>query len=354
MIVAAVAGALPEHYYDQATLLARLEKVWNQKHHNPDRLRRLHQNVLVGGRHLALEIDRYEALNTFGERNDAWIKEAQNLGARAVTSVLERSGLEAKDVDCLLFVSVTGLAVPSIDARLIHRLGMRPDVVRLPLFGLGCVAGTAGVARAADWVRAYPDKVALLLSVELCSLTLLREDLSVPNLIATGLFGDGAAAVLLVGEEHPHAARLAGAGCRVKAQTRSLYQDTTKVMGWQISEQGFRVVLSADVPKIVEQHLCGDVEAFLASVGKSLGDIQVYVSHPGGPRVLEAIERSLVLPDAALERTWRSLREVGNLSSTSVLLVLEETLSDPPPLGTLGLMLAMGPGFCSELVLLEF
>ncbi len=199
MKIAAVGTALPPHFYDQATLLAALERRWKDRLFNLERLQRLHANVLVGGRHLALPIEEYDELTTWGKANDAWIRVAQEVGEAAIRQALDRAGLMSTDISAFFFTTVTGVATPSIDARLINRLRMAPQIKRLPLFGLGCLAGAAGIARAADYVRAYPDQVALLLSVELCSLTLQGEDLSIPNLIASGLFGDGAAAVLVAG-----------------------------------------------------------------------------------------------------------------------------------------------------------
>src|SRR5439155_17153859 len=157
------------------------------------------RHVLVGGRYLALPLAAYAGLTSFTEANDAWIRVGLDVGAAAIEDALRRAGLGVKDVDALWCTSVTGVAAPSLDARLINRLGFRPNLKRVPIFGLGCVAGAAGVARAADYLRGHPGEVALLLSVELCSLTLQRDDLSIPNLIATGLFGDGAAAVVLTG-----------------------------------------------------------------------------------------------------------------------------------------------------------
>ena len=219
----------------------------------------------------------------------------------------------------------------------------------MPIFGLGCVAGAAGVARVADSLRGDPEGVAVLLSVELCSLTLQRDDLSIPNLIASGLFGDGAAAVVLTG------ARRGAAGPAVVATRSTFYPGTEEVMGWKVGAGGFRVILSAEVPEMVRRHLRRDVDGFLDQQRLRPSDIAVWIAHPGGPKVLKAMEEVLPLPPDALAITWKSLHEVGNLSSTSVLLVLEETLtrSAPPP-GSYGLMLAMGPGFCSELVLLRW
>ncbi len=352
--IAAVGSAFPQHYYDQETLLAALRGYWEQRYFNLDRIEQLHRNVLVGGRHLALPIEEYPGLTTFGQSNSAWIRVAEQIGGEAVVDAIGKAGLAVTDVDALFFVTVTGVATPSIDARLINRLGLRPDLKRLPIFGLGCVAGAAGIARAADYVRGFPDQVAVLLSVELCSLTLQRQDLSIPNLIASGLFGDGAAAAVVVGGER--AAALPGASGPEVVATRSIfYPHSERVMGWDISESGFQIVLSADVPKVVEEHLRPDVDAFLGERGLTRADIASWVCHPGGPKVLEAMEQALATSPGALALTWKSLREVGNLSSTSVLLVLAATLAEArPPAGSLGMLLALGPGFCSELVLLRW
>jgi alkylresorcinol/alkylpyrone synthase len=360
--IAAVGAAFPPHYYDQERLIEAFRALWDKRHHNLDRIERLHRNVLVGGRHLALPLEEYVQLDSWGKANDAWIRVAQEVGAEAVRDALARAGLATEDVAALYTVTVTGVATPSLDARLINRLRLPAATKRVPIFGLGCLAGAAGVARAADYLAGHPDDVVVLLSVELCSLTLQPDDLSVPNLIASGLFGDGAAAVVLVGATR--AARMveagaangpSGPGPTVLASASSFYYDTERVMGWDISEKGFQVVLSAEVPQMVRRHLRTDVDAFLAAQGLSRGDIASWVAHPGGPKVLEAMQEELELPEEALAVTWRGLREVGNLSSTSVLLVLQETMEKHrPPAGSYGLLLAMGPGFCSELVLLRW
>lgn len=349
MKIAAVGRAFPPHYYDQQTLVDALRRRWADRFFNPERLERLHRNVLVGGRHLALPLEEYERLSTWGEANDAWIRVAQEVGAQAVLDGLDRAGLSKEEIATLIFVTVTGVATPSIDARLMNRLQLPPRVKRVPIFGLGCVAGAAGISRAADYVRAYPDQLAVLLSVELCSLTLQAEDLSIPNLIATGLFGDGAAAVMVVGDDRP------ADGPEIVATRSVFYPDSEDVMGWTISESGFGIILSADVPQVVRDFLRQDVDAFLADHGLTRADISSWVCHPGGPKVLEAMQEALELPEGALDVTWRSLQEVGNLSSTSVLLVLAETMENHRPApGSWGMITAMGPGFCSELVLLRW
>ncbi|MBD3873309.1 MAG: type III polyketide synthase [Acidobacteria bacterium] len=346
--IAAVGSALPDHFYDQETLLAAFREQWAERYYNLGRLEKLHRNVLVGGRHLALPLEEYPKIETWGEANDHWIRVAEELGGKAVLTALDRAGLGVGEVDAFYFTTVTGIATPSIDARLMNRLSLPSRVKRVPIFGLGCLAGAAGVARAADYLVGHPSEVAVLLSVELCSLTLQRDDLSVENLIGSGLFGDGAAAAVLVGEERP------SQGPRVVASRSSFYPETERVMGWDVSERGFKIVLSAEVPEMVRRFLRRDVDAFLSEHGLATDDIVAWISHPGGPRVLEAMQEALGLPDDALESAWQTLREVGNLSSTSVLLVLEGALGSPPPPGSWGLMSAMGPGFCSELVLLRW
>jgi alkylresorcinol/alkylpyrone synthase len=312
-------------------------------------LDRLHRSARVTTRYTALPLDRYEDLNDFGAVNDAFIAAAVPLGAETVAAALDEAGLSPREVDLLMFTSVTGIAAPSVDARLVGRLGLRPDVRRVPIFGLGCVAGAAGIARLHDYLLGRPDDVAVLLSVELCSLTFQRNDQSAANLVASGLFGDGAAAVVACG------AHRAGSGPTVVDTRSRMYPDTEKVMGWDITGSGFRIVLDASVPDLIRKNLSADVDEFLADHGLTRADITGWVCHAGGPKVLEAFEDVLELPDGALDLTWRSLSEVGNLSSASVLHVLRDTLAERrPPAGTAGLMLAMGPGLCSELVLLRW
>lgn len=368
MRIVSIGRALPDHYYDQDTLLAAFREVWGDQFHNPARLEQIFANVLVGGRHLALPLEGYRALSSFTDSNTAFIRCATDLGARALQDAAEIAHLELDDLAQLIFVSSTGIATPSVDAKLVNRLGLRPDIRRTPLFGLGCMAGAGGLARLADLLRANPTQTGAVLSVELCSLTLQREDGSVANLVSSGLFGDGAACALLVGPEHPMAAR-GDAGPEIIATRSSFYPDTEGVMGWEITAEGFKVVLSADVPKMVLEHVRRDVEGFLADHDLTLSEIVSHVYHPGGPRVLEAFQQALGLPRKALALSYDSLLERGNLSSASVLLILRDVLegkgtcmrpdgsarknSRPAP-GDYGLLLAMGPGFCTELVLLRW
>jgi alkylresorcinol/alkylpyrone synthase len=350
MRIAGAASAFPKHYYPQAVLLAALREYWRGQIENPRMLDQLHAHAGVDGRHLVLPLERYYDLKNFGEFNRVWIEAAQELGERAIRCAMTRAGLDLQQIGALFFVSVTGIASPSIDARLINRMHLPTNIRRTPIFGLGCVAGAAGVARAADYVRAYPDQVAVLLSVELCSLTLQREDLSLANLVSSGLFGDGAAAVVVAGADVP-----VNNAPEILATASVFYPDTEEVMGWDISEKGFRIVLSREVPDVVREHLGPDVDALLAAHGFERAQVGSWVMHTGGPKVLEAAEESLGMKNGEIQSAWDCLRRVGNLSSASVLCVLEDVmLNRRPEPGTLGVMAALGPGFCSEVVLLRW
>ncbi|WP_242396109.1 type III polyketide synthase [Anaeromyxobacter oryzisoli] len=349
--ILAVGRALPPNAVDQETLIAALSAYWGARHYNVERLAELHRAVKVGVRHLALPLAEYPALDSFQRCNDAFLRVGADLGEAAVRDALDRAGLAPRDVGHLYFVTVTGVSTPSLDARLANRLGLAPGVKRTPIFGLGCQAGASGIARASDALRAFPGQVAVALSVELCSLTLQRDDASVTNVIATGLFGDGAAAAVLAGGERP----AAPGAPRVLATRSVFYPDTEWVMGWDVVDTGFKVVLSAKVPQVIEANIGRDVDAFLAEHGLDRAAIRHWIAHTGGPKVLEAFRRGLGLPEAALARSWASLRDVGNLSSASVLFVLADLLdSGEPRPGDLGLLAAMGPGFSAELVLLRW
>jgi alkylresorcinol/alkylpyrone synthase len=349
MRIASVASAFPKHYYKQKVLVEALKNYWREQLPNPDILGRLDESMKVDGRYLVRPIEFYENMGAWGEVNDVWIEAGLELGEKALCHALVKAGLQPRDLSAIFVTSVTGITAPSLDARLANRMGLSPNIKRVPIFGLGCVAGAAGIARAADYVRAFPDQAAALLSIELCSLTLQRDDLSMAHLISAMLFGDGAAATVVVGSE------VESDGPEILATKSILYPNTERTMGWDISEKGFRIVLSPEVPDTVLRHLGEDVDAFLAEQGFSRGDIKSWVMHTGGPKVLEATATALGITEKDLAASWECLRKVGNLSSTSVLLVLEDVYSHrrPEP-GSLSILAAMGPGFCSELVLLRW
>src|SRR5258707_10839591 len=320
MQIITTATAFPPHYFLQETVVEALKGQWEGGLENAAVLERLHSRTGVAGRYFSLPLEQYPPLDTWGKTNNVWIETAERLGAQAIECVLSKSGVDRKQIGALYFVSVTGVSSPSVDARLVNRMRLSPQIKRNPIFGLGCVAGAAGLARAADYVRAYPDQVAVLLSVELCSLTWQRDDFTVANLIATELFRDAAVAVLVAGDQLKLSRpKILGTAC-------SFYPDTQDVMGWKISERGFQVVLSPDVPTVVRANLGRDVDTFLAQHGMTRDQVHSWIMHPGGPKVLEAVADALDLHNGELELSWEALRRLGNLSSASVLVVLDEVI----------------------------
>ena len=346
-----IGRALPQNYYPQEMISAALWDEWGGSDESRARFDRIHRSVGVRGRHLAIPMEDYRALDSFAKMNDKWIERASDLGQQAIESALCQASLEPTDIDHIFFTTVTGIASPSIDAKLINRMSMRADIKRTPIFGLGCVGGAAGLARAADYLRAFPTHTAMLVSVELCSLTLQLQDKSIANVIASGLFADGAAAALLMG-----GARSEGFACpRVVASRSIFFPDTEEMMAWRLADGGFQIVLSAGVPDLVRTKLRDGVDSFLSSFGLSRRNIAHWVAHTGGPKVLQAIEAALEIPRCALARSWKSLSALGNLSSASVLFVAADFLeSKIARRGDYGVLLSMGPGFCGELVLLQW
>jgi alkylresorcinol/alkylpyrone synthase len=351
--VLAVRGALPEHRYPQAELTEGFADLVGIDPSRRRLLQRVHGNAGVRFRHLALPLDDYAELSDFGAANDAFIAAATELGANAVEGALKDAGIGADEVDLIVSVSTTGLAAPSLDARIAATTGLRTNIVRMPLVGLGCVAGAAGLARINDYLVGHPDHLAVLVSMELCSLTVQRDDVTTPNLIASGLFGDGAAAAVLAGDERLQMIS-DPPGPAVLASASRLYPDTERAMGWDVGSSGLRIVLGAEIPDLVRREVGGDVDRFLAGCGLTRDDISWWVAHPGGPKVLLAMQEALGLEHNELGVTWDLLARMGNLSSASVLFVLAETLAErPPEPGSYGLMLALGPGFALEVVLLQ-
>lgn len=354
--IAGVQAVAAPYGYSQDEITEAFAAVMSPKGAEREVIEHIHRATGVKHRNLALPIEDYVELAGFGAANDEFIRVGADLGAAAVTSALAAANMGPADVDLIASVTVTGVAAPSLEARLFSRIGLREDTKRIPMFGLGCVAGAAGIARLHDYLVGHPDDVAVLLSVELCSLTLQRDDVSLTNIVGSGLFGDGAAAVVMVGERR--AERMGITGPSVVASRSRLYPDTQRTMGWDIGGSGFRIVLAPNVGEIINTHLGEDVGGFLRDHDLTITDIDRWVSHPGGPRVLEAIESALDLNDGQLDASWRSLAAVGNLSSASVLHVLGDTLAGTdtprPESGTPGMLMAMGPGFCAELVLLRW
>lgn len=350
--IAAAASGFPPYYYPQEEITATLSKVWSAHRSRVKRLEEFHRNLMIRGRHLAQPLEFFTNPTGFGERNDRFIEVALKLGEQVVCDLLDKAGIDPAAIGMMLYTSISGIAVPSLEARLMNRIPFSRRMKRLPLFGLGCMGGAAGLARAADYLLGHPQEAALVLSVELCSLTVQHQDVSVENVVASGLFADGAAAALLVGDEHP----LARPAMPRVIDTRSvLFPDTEHIMGWRVQDTGFKVVLSSDVAEVAEASLPPQVRSFLGDNGLQVSDIGCWLVHPGGPKVMDAMQRGLGLPHAALGLSRENLAAYGNLSSAAVLTMLEAVLdrSRPAP-GSYGLLMAMGPGFSAEMVLIRW
>jgi len=348
--VAAVAPVVPEYSYTQAEITAELGPLLSATPSHQAVIERMHGASGIQRRHTALPLESYRDLGNFRESNNEFIRVATDLLDRALTTALADAGLTPRDVDFVFFTSVTGVSAPSIDALLVPRLGLRPDVKRVPSFGLGCVAGAAGLARVHDYLVGHPNEVGVLLSVELCSLTLQRDDQTMGNFVATGLFGDGAAAVVMVGENRSEP------GPRIVDTHSTFIADSHNVIGWNVGGTGFEIVLTAGVADVIQNSFPTEVSEFLGRNGLTIADVDTWLAHPGGPRVLEAFESSLGLQRSDLQSSWDCLARVGNLSSAAVLHVLADALNaDPAPTpGSHALAFALGPGVSAEFVLLEW
>ena len=381
------ATAFPTHYHSQQEISFALRAVWIKKGLDVAIFDRLQKAVTVEGRYLALPMSEYYKLDGFADCNRTWLDVALELGERVINDLLGKNNLHPQEIQMLMSVTSTGVTVPSLEARLMNRIAFAQDLKRVPLFGLGCLGGTAGIARVGDYLKGHPEEAAILLTIELCSLTLQSEDLSIANIISSGLFGDGAAAVLLVGDQHSlvksnekrnskanesHASKVSKGSKdesekdhefhmpRVLSSKSIFFPDSEEVMGWDVTDRGLKIMLGQGVPGYAKQ-LRPHVDSFLAEHGLYIPDIALWLTHPGGPKVIETIESSLELPPKSLDKTRKHLREVGNISSTSVLVILDECLNGPVPkiygkydTGNFGMMLSLGPAFSGELVLLQW
>ena len=352
--LASLATAVPPHVVEQHAARA-LTRLLFQDVLGEDRIRLLDvfEHTGIARRHYVVPLEWFASDHTFGEKNALYVEHAVNLGCEVAMRALDGAGLAPKDVDHLMFVSSTGIAAPSVDARIANRLGMRSDFRRTPIWGLGCAGGAAGLARARDFALADPGAHVLLIALELCGLTFQRNDLSKRNLVAASLFGDGAAAAIVVAGDEPLPANGAPSIALRSAMT-TFWHDTLDVMGWEVDGAGLHVVFARDIPALVRERVRPGVDSFLARESLTLDGLDHIVTHPGGTKVLAAFEEALELPSSALDHARAVLREYGNMSSPTCLFVLERFLrTHTLSAGDTALVAALGPGFAAEYVLLD-
>ena len=346
-IVAAV-HSVPPHEIPQQVVREYAVRLFGDELQDPERLRSVFDNSRVESRRFVMPLEWYSESRGAAERNRIFRQEGFALVGQAVRLCLEKAALRAADVDQILFVTSTGHATPTLDAHVINTFGFSSGTTRVPIWGLGCAGGAAGLARAFDYCRAHPHGRSLLIALECCSLSFMPGDISKKNVVAASLFSDGCAAALVAGDE-------AGSdGPAISAAGSHLFPDSYRLMGWDFTDEGMNLVLSPLLPALVRQQLAGVLAGFLRSRKVRRQDLVHFIAHPGGARVVDALRKSLELEETELRFTEDVLRRYGNMSSVSILMVLERWLASEQALRSgHGLMIAFGPGFSAEMLLLE-
>ena len=342
--ILALSTAIPPHRLEQAVARREMARICEGQPHL-ERLIPVFDRTGVETRHLVHEPDWYLESRSFEERNEEYAARALELAQKAVRSCLAQSGTAPDEIDHIFVVTTTGLTTPSLDALLASCLGLRADVRRSPLFGLGCAGGAGALIRATDVLTARPGDRALVVSVELGSLIFSKQAKTPTDLVGVALFGDGAAAALLGGDDTP------GDGIRVTRTRTHLFKDSRHLMGWRFTDDGMRLVLSRDIPSLVASHVAPVVQDFLRDAGLSFANIKHHILHPGGAKVMSTYRSAFGLSDDALSIARECMRQFGNLSSAAVLVMLSNLVaSGVPRSGDTGLMLALGPGFAAEML----
>lgn len=338
------ATAVPPHVLRQADVAAHAAQLFAPAVPGFDRYTPIYANAEIDTRYSCVPIDWYSRPHSFPERNDLYLDNAVMLLADVAQRLLANAGFEAADVDGIVVVSTTGIATPSLDALLMERLALRRDIERTPLFGLGCAGGVGGLARTAAFARARPGSLYMFLVVELCGLTFRVNDISKSNIVATALFGDGAAGALVCTQ---------GEGPAIAATGEFTWPNSLDVMGWRVSEDGLGVLFSRDIPSLIRHDFSAPLARFLDAQSVALSGIDGFICHPGGAKVLNALEEAFALPAGGLVLSRDILRRFGNMSAATVLFVLDAAMAAPGGLAGRQLMSAMGPGFTATFALLE-
>ncbi|MFD2680622.1 type III polyketide synthase [Bacillus seohaeanensis] len=353
--IVSVETALPPHRITQDKTTAFAESLFKQDFHDIGRLLKVFQNGEIETRYFVNDLEWFSRPHTFQEKNDLFIEYAVKLGARAIEQCLQHNmKAEYSDIDAIFTICTTGLATPSIEARIMNKLPFSPHVKRIPIWGLGCAGGASGLARAYEYCLAFPEANVLVLSVELCSLTFQHGDRSKSNLVGTSLFADGVACALVCGNQSKLLLNQVTPLPNIFATQSTLMKDSLDVMGWDIRNEGLYVVFSKDIPSIVMNWLSPNVERFLFENNIGMDNIHHFVAHPGGKKVVEAYQQALGFGKEMIEEPMNVLKQFGNMSSATILYVLKNFMNKSISEGEIGLGAALGPGFSSELLLMRW
>ncbi|HXX14048.1 MAG TPA: 3-oxoacyl-[acyl-carrier-protein] synthase III C-terminal domain-containing protein [Candidatus Eremiobacteraceae bacterium] len=345
--ISASATALPPHLITRDDVKYYMGKVFDIPERRVEAMMAIVDNAQVLQRHAIFPIDYTIEPRALGKTNNEYIEHAIKLGREAAEKCLAKAGLSPQDIDLIITVSCTGFMIPSLDAHLIKLMGFRSDIRRMPFTELGCAAGAMAISRAADFIKSYPESNVLIIAVELPSLTFQRKDISQANLISSILFGDGAAAVVVTGKDKP--------GPRVLVTETYTFPDSLGAMGFDLRDSGFHILLAKDVPEMIAGEIKGLVHGFLQRHGKTCQDIKGWILHPGGARLLGNVEEQLGLCKCDTQPSWDILANVGNLSSATILFILQEWLEKRPlKSGEHAMAAAFGPGFSAEFLLLQW
>lgn len=342
----AVRTSVPPYRIGQPEVRSFAERIFRSRVRDIDRLLPVFEHAGIEQRYFSVPIEWFEKDHSLEEKNEVYIRSATALGASASRTLLEDTDTAPEQIDCIFYINTTGLATPSIDARLVNVLGLRPDIRRTPIWGLGCAGGAAGLRHAYDYLLGHPTHRVLLVAVELCGLTFMQDDHSKSNLVASALFGEGAAAVLLCGDE------VDAVGPAIRAVQSTFYPDSLDIMGWNIVSRGMQVVFNKRIPTIVSEKARPELDTFLKNHGLTRADITDYLYHPGGMKVLEAYQEALGVNGDSFELSRGVLRDYGNMSSVTVLFVVDRYLKRRTPQNGHAVISALGPGFCSESLLI--
>ncbi|MBL8666146.1 MAG: type III polyketide synthase [Rhodospirillales bacterium] len=338
-----VATAVPAHQMHQQDVQRRLARVFRERPEDAERYLPVFGNAGIETRYSSVPLDWFEADHSWSDRNPLFLRCATDLLEQAAGQALADADLGPSDIDGIVCVSTSGIATPSLDALLMQRMNFRRDTFRLPIFGLGCAGGVLGLARAARLAQAAPEELILFLVVEPCALTFCRNDYSKSNIVATALFGDGAAAAVI---------GCRGSGPRFGAAGEHTWPDTLDIMGWGVEDDGLRVVFSRDIPMLIRERFRPALDTYLQRQGVTMADIDTWICHPGGAKVLDALEEALDRERGGLVHARSVLRDYGNMSAATVMFVLARTLADGG-IGRRALLSSLGPGFTAAFLMLE-